>query len=449
MLSIGLGPKAAYCDRISRRSLLQVGALGVGGLSLADALRSRAVAAEAGQPARDNAVILFWLEGGPSHMDMYDLKPASPAEYRGVFRPIETNVPGIQLTELFPEQAKVMDKLTIIRSISHPAGDHISGPHHMLTGFVGSSVRQPSPMYPSVGSLTARLRGPNKPEMPAYVAIPHAESYAGIRPGYHGASYLGLAYNPFDAGGDPSKSDFKVPNLNAADGVTLAMLEDRKRISEFLGKARRSVDTNGLLKGYDRFSQQAFEMTTGDAARRAFDLSLEQEALRDRYGRNLFGQGALLARRLVESGVTFITIISNGWDHHGAVEQGLRSKLPPLDQAIATLVRDLTERGLYDRTMIVLMGEFGRTPRINSAAGRDHWPDAMAVLVGGGGLRTGQVIGATDAKGQRPAQRPLTPKDFWATIYQKLGIDTQTVFYNTTGRPVSVLDTGQPIAELI
>jgi uncharacterized protein (DUF1501 family) len=450
VLTLPLGRATRYCDGISRRSFLQLGSLGLGGLTLADLLCSRAQAGEAAKSSSgDNAVILIWLEGGPSHMDTYDLKPLSPAEYRGMFTPIATNLPGVQVTELFPEQSKVMDKLTIIRSICHRSGDHISGPHHMLTGYHGSSVRQPAPMYPSVGSITAKLRGANKPNIPAYVAIPQAVSYAGIKPGYHGAAYLGLAYNPFDAGGDPSRRNFKVPNLQVAGGLTTEMLEDRRRISEFLSNTRRKIDSSGLLNGLDRFNAQAFEMTTGEAARSAFDLSREDDALRDRYGRDLLGQGALLARRLVEAGVTFVTLISNGWDHHGGIERGLKRKLPPLDKAVAALVDDLHQRGLYERTIVIVMGEFGRTPRVNAGAGRDHWPDAMAVLVGGGGLRVGQVIGATDAKGQRPSQRPLSPKDFWATIYRKLGIDTHIAFRNPTGRPVPVLDVGAPIEELI
>ena len=449
MLNVGFGDTTAYCDRIARRSFLKVGSIGAGSLTLANALKHRASGAESGQGTKDNAVILFWLEGGPSHMDMYDLKPNAPSEYRGVFQPIDSNVAGIQLTELFPQQAKVMDKLSIIRSIRHPAGDHISGPHHMLTGYVGSNVARPSPMYPSVGSITAMLRGPNQPEMPAYVAIPHAQSYAGIRPGYHGAAYLGLAYNPFDAGGDPNGSDFKVPNLQLSSGITVEMLEDRKKISSFLSKVRRRVDTNGLLDGLDRFNQKAFDMTTGEAARRAFNLSLEDDKLRDQYGRNQIGQSALLARRLVETGITYVTVISNGWDHHGGVAGGMRRKLPSLDQAVGSLVQDLEDRGLYERTIVIVMGEFGRTPRINGSAGRDHWPDSMAVLVGGGGLRTAQVIGSTDGKGQRPSQRPLTPKDFWSTIYRKLGIDTELAFNNLTGRPIPILDSGSSIEELL
>jgi hypothetical protein len=451
------GSAARRCDGISRRSILQAGVLGVTGLFLGDLLRLRDRAARASAPdpdrsrtTRDTACILIFLDGGPTHIDTYDPKPAAPVEYRGQFRPIHTAVPGIEVCEHLPHQARVMDKLTIVRSLAHKANDHVNGPHQMLTGYYGSEVQRTlAPMFPSGGSLTAKLRGPNRPGMPPYVCIPHAESFGNQRPGYYGAAYLGVQYNPFDAGGDPNAPDYKVPDLQLAPGLDARSLEDRRALLQFFSGHRRRLETGGLAEGMDRFDQQAFDLITGQAARAAFDLAREEPRLRERYGRTMIGQSCLLARRLVEAGVTFVTLRYTGWDHHGGVFPGVKALMPPLDCGFAALVEDLHQRGLYDKVLVVLFGEFGRSPKVNGSAGRDHWCEAQFVVLGGGGLKTGQVIGSTNSRGEFPKDRPLGPEDLWATIYHVLGIDTDLEFTNQSGRPIKVLPSNKPIEELV
>jgi len=436
------------CDGVSRRDFLRVGTLGLAGLSLPNVLRSRAQAAPSGRAAKDTAVILYWLDGGPTHFETYDPKPNAPAEFRGAFKAIPTNVPGVQFSELLVGQARIMDKLAICRSVHHDNGDHFAAAHWMLTGRFGSNAVRQEPMYPAAGAIAAKLRGSNRPGMPPYVGVPQAMS-VGLRPGYNSGAYLGLAYNPLDAGGDPNVPNFRVPNLNLASGLTMAHLEDRRNLLTSLDRVRRDIDSTGTMEGLDSFNQQAFEMITGEAARRAFDIGSEDPRVRDKYGRNTYGQSALLARRLVEAGVTFVTVHNGGWDHHAKIQEGMKSRLPTMDQSIAALVEDLSDRGLLDRVLVCVMGEFGRTPRINANAGRDHWGNAMSVLMAGGGLKGGVVVGSTNSKGEAPADRPLVPGDILATMYHVLGIDPTTEFHDRTGRPVPVLSEGKSIAELL
>jgi uncharacterized protein DUF1501 len=294
---------------------------------------------------------------------------------------------------------------------------------------------------PSTGAIVARMRGANQPGVPPYVAIPNA-------PQYSQGSYLGPGNNPFDLGGDPS-GNFKVRNLDPAGGLTIPRLEDRRDLLTKLDKINRARDASGIMEGLDRFTSQAYEMVTGPAARKAFDLSHEDPRLRDRYGHNRFGQGCLLARRLVESGVTFVTISEGNWDHHAQVFQQCQRQLPPVDQGLAALVEDLYDRGLADRVMVLMWGEFGRAPRISGQAGRDHWPNAMFAVVAGGGLKMGQVIGATNRKGESPTERAMGPEDVIQTAYKVLGINTRHEFLNEAGRPMPILNTGHPIDELI
>jgi hypothetical protein len=448
MFSI-FGPAARRCYGMTRRSFLRAGVLGATGLTLGNMLRWRAWAAEQGRSTRDTACIVVWLDGGPSHLDTYDMKPAAPVEYRGQFQPIPSVVPGIDVCQHLPRQARVMDKLALVRSLAHKANDHVNGPHQMLTGYYGSEVqRNLAPEYPSTGSLTARLRGANRPGLPPYVCIPHAESFGNQRPGYFGGAYLGVQYNPFDAGGDPNAPAYQVPDLQLAPGVDARDLADRRELLRFFSEHRRHIETRGLLEGMDRFEQQAFEMILGPAARAAFDLSREEPRGRDRYGRTTLGQSCLLARRLVEAGVTFVTIRSTGWDHHGGVFTGLQTMLPPLDQGFAALIEDLHQSGLHEKVVVAMFGEFGRSPQVNGTAGRDHWCGAQFALFSGGGLKTGQVIGATNSRGEFPRERPLGPEDVWATIYHVLGIDTDAEFVNQAGRPIKVLPSNRPIEEL-
>jgi Protein of unknown function (DUF1501) len=448
MLNVAANDRHRYCDGLSRRSFLRAGCLAGLGLTLPGWLRLKAQAAETGAATKDTAVILVWLDGGPTHIDMYDPKPAAPAEYRGPLKAVNTNVPGIDICELMPEQARVADKLAVVRSLYHTTGDHFAGAHWMLTGYLGSNAANLDPMYPSAGSVAARLRGANRPGLPAYVAVPVAAS-VGLIPGYNSAAYLGTSYNPFQTGGDPNAPNFSVQNLTLPGGTTLAQLEDRRQLLGSFDTLRRDVDRSGTLDSMDRFQREAYDMISGPAARQAFDLSREDPRLRDRYGRHTWGQSTLLARRLVEAGVTFVTVHMGGWDDHAQIEAAMKNKLPIYDRALAALVTDLSERGLYERVAICVCGEFGRTPRVNPGAGRDHWGQAGFCILGGGGLKTGVVVGSTNDKGEMPRDRPVTPEDMLATLYQVLGIDTTTTFSDRIGRPHPVLPSGTAIAELV
>jgi hypothetical protein len=453
MFRIDAGRSAKYCDGMSRRSFLQLGVAGMASATLGDVLRARA---ESPNPSgrKNTAVILLWLDGGPSHLDLYDLKPEAPAEYRGFWKPIRTNVPGIEISELFPKQARVADKFSIVRSLHHNNGDHFSGGHWMLTGRGGrvSGAKQEGEC-PSIGSIVAKVRGPNRPGMPAYIAVPYAMSI-GLRPGYFGANYLGMPYNPFETNGDPSQANFQVSNLQLAGGLTVGKLEDRRSLLSRFDEVRRTIDETGTFDALDRFQREAFELVTGPAARRAFDLSSEDPRLRDRYGRSSWGQCTLLARRLVEAGATFVTVHMGGWDHHWDLKVGMEGYLPMVDAAVSSLFSDLDERGLLAQTLVVLCGEFSRTPRMNNGMGRgkpgrDHWGNSMFCLMGGGGVQGGRIVGSTDRLGQRPKDRPLMPPDIHATIYHALGIDPATHFLDRTGRPVAAADQVKPIAELL
>ncbi len=461
MLTVWGGRPSGYCDRRPRRDFLKAGVLGLaGGLSLGDLMRQRAAAATNSPQATGNpkSVILYWLDGGPSHLETYDPKPLAPAEFRGPFGTIASNVPGIELNELLVGHSRIMDRMSILRSVHHGHGDHFAAAHWMLTGYLGSNASQLDPQYPSVGSIVARLRGANRPGLPPYVAVPKGMT-VGLAPGYTSGAYLGVSYNPFDAGGDPNDEKFRVPNLNLVEQLSSERLEDRRTLLGDLDRLRHDVDRHRLMDGVDSFNQQAFDLVTGEAARQAFDIQREDPALRERYGRDHYGQCALLARRLVEAGVTFVTIHNGGWDHHWDCESGMNSRLPTMDRSIATLVEDLDERGLLESTLVVVMGEFSRTPRMNDGGnggpprsmgtpGRDHWGNVMSVLIGGGGVQGGRVVGASSPKGEYPAQRPLMPADVLATIYRVLGIGLEGHFTNLAGRPVPINNGGTPIAEL-
>jgi hypothetical protein len=440
----------------SRRGFLKVGCLGAAGLTLADVLRARALAGPAGPAPRDASVILIWLDGGPPQHETYDPKPEAPPEFRGPLKAIPTAVPGVQLSELLPHHARLLDKLSIIRSMYHDNGDHFAAAHWMLTGYLGSNASDMSPQYPSAASIIAKLKGPRKPAIPAYVGVPQTHS-VGLVPGYHGAAYLGVGYNPFIADGDPNSEDYQVPNLALPVGVDPSRASGRRGLLGAFDSARRDVDASGLMEGLDRFDQEAFSIVLGRAARQAFDLSKEDPRLRDRYGRDQWCQSALLARRLVEAGVRFVTLTFSGWDFHSSLESGVKRVLPLLDSAVGSLVEDLESRGLLDSTIIMVMGEFGRTPRLNStgvpgadsAPGRDHWGNVMSVLVAGGGFARGRTIGASNSKGEVPKDRPVRPQDLMVTLYRQLGINPETSFTNRAGRPIPIGSDGQLITELL
>lgn len=435
-------PSVRTCDGVSRRSFLRVGALACGGLSMAGWAAQRVQAeTTADRPAK--SVIQIWLGGGPSHIDMYDLKPSAPAEYRGEFRPIPTNVPGIFISEHLPLQSSLMDKFAIVRSVYHTNAGHGMGSQWMLTGWQ-PTIEVNNNIYPACGSVVSRLRGSNDPDLPAYVNLPRQLDLGK-------AAYLGASYNPFSPDNDPNNDGFQVRNLALPGRVDASRLENRRSLLGRFDTIRRDLDTAGDMAQIDTFYAEGLDMVTNDKAREAFAIQSESPELRERYGRNDLGQCCLLARRLVESGVSYVTIqAGGGWDTHGDNFKQLRENLlPRYDQAFAALIVDLHDRGLMNDVLVMVFGEFGRTPRINGGAGRDHWPSAMSVVMAGGGLTMGQAIGETDSKAEAPIHTPYTPGCVLSTMYHVLGIDYRHVFYDQALRPLAVLPEGEPIAELV
>jgi hypothetical protein len=459
MFRLPLGSTARYCDGLSRRSFLQLGVAGMSAIGLGSLAALRESSAANGGQRKDTSVILLWLDGGPGHMDMYDMKPEAPPEYRGLWRPIATNVPGIEITELFPLQAKVADKFSIVRSLHHDSGDHFTGGHWMLTGRnAGVSGGSNSGKFPFFGSIATKALGPRQKGMPANVAVPYAMSI-GLRPGYFGGNYLGPQENPFETEGDPNNDKFQVKNLNLAKSLTLDRLQDRRSLIAHFDQLRRDADRSGTLDAMDRFDRLAFDLVTGEKARQAFDISQEDAKTRERYGRHPWGQSTLLARRLVEAGTTFVTCHFGGWDHHWNLQSGYENYLPKIDQLVSALFTDLAERGLYDKTLVVLCGEFSRTPRMNDGGnggppgsmgtpGRDHWGNAMFCLLGGGGVQGGRIVGSTNRLGEAPQDRPVRPGDIHHTIFRVLGVDPHVSFLDHSGRPMPAIDHGAVIEEL-
>jgi hypothetical protein len=432
------------CRGPSRRDLLRVGVLSAWGLTLADWLRLRSHARDDAPTAKAKACILVWLAGGPAHLDTFDPKPDAPVDVRGEFKPIDTVVPGLTISEVFPKLARAMDRVTLVRSVTSPEADHDRAAHHLLTGY------RPSPalIYPSYGSVVAKVRGPGGGTLPPYVAMPDA-------PLFSSSGYLTPAFDPFAVGSDPNSPGFRVRDLTPPDRLTLNRLLRRREMVKRLDGFSRDVPETPLSSSRDKFAEQAYDLMTSDAARAAFQIEAEDATLRDAYGRTPLGQSLLLARRLVEAGVGFITINDRGmgqlgWDTHQQNFPTLKNNLaPPLDQGIAALLDDLADRGMLDSTLVLVMGEFGRTPKINGNAGRDHHGRANSVLLAGGGIPGGAVIGKTDAQGDSPVDRPVTPSDLAATLYKSLGIDPEQRFQTPDGQPIRLVDTGQPIAELL
>lgn len=459
MFRLDLGATSRYCDGMNRRSFVQLGVAGMASLGLPQLWRAQQASAAPGGSSKKTSVILIWLDGGPGHMDLYDMKPEAPVEYRGLWNPIRTNVSGMEITELFPLQAKCADKFSLVRSLHHDNGDHFTAGHYMLTGRGGVSGADTQGKYPFIGSIATKSTGSRQPGMPPYVAVPYGMSI-GLRPGYFGANYVGAAYNPFETEGDPNAANFAVQNIQMAGGMTVSRLDDRAALARNIDRLRRDVETKGMVDAMDRFDRQALELVTGTAARRAFDISLEDPRIRDKYGRHNWGQSVLLARRLVEAGTTFVTVHFGGWDHHWDLKAGMERYLPMVDSAVAALFEDLTQRGLYDDVLVVLCGEFSRTPRMNDGGnggapmsmgtpGRDHWGNAMFCLMGGGGVQGGRIYGSTNRLGEVPQDRPVKPADIHHTMFHLLGVDPHINFLNHSGRPVPSLEPGSVIQELL
>ncbi len=425
-----LGSSQSFCDGVSRRNFLQIGAFGAG-LTLADMLRARSLQAAGGarQVSRSHkAAIMIYLPGGPSHMDMYDLKPEAPVEFRGEFKAIDTNVPGVQICEHFPLQAKMFDKLAVVRSVV-AVDEHSDSA--VLTGYAERVNRIAD--HPSFGAVMSKLRGESSGPVPPFVSLRGMSR--GTEPGY-----LGVAHRPFTPGG-PGNA-----NLKLANGVTAQRLDDRKTLLDTFDDTRREIDATGTMKGMDAYTERAVEMVTAGVVRDALNLEKEDPKVRERYkGVEQF----LTARRLVEAGVGCVTLSIGGWDTHGGNFTTLRKQLPQVDRGIANLIADLHARGMQDDVVTVMWGEFGRTPKINAGAGRDHWAPVMSALVAGGGLQMGQAVGASTAKGERPKDRPYSIPQVLSTLYKAVGIDPSMTFPNGAGRPMYILDEREPVRELI
>ena len=457
---------------MQRRQLLKFGLSGFASLGLSGLLRLRAQAAARKQ--KRTAIILVWLRGGCSHLDTWDPKPEASSDYRSPYTPIQTNVPGTIVTELLPRISQIADRFNLLRSVAHSGGGHPAGSLQVLAGDPASQDKT-KPVLPDWMSIANFLRSDTSRTLPNYVTVNPVDRYDSFT--IAGATYLGPSFDPFRVTGDPSQPDFEVPNIGLANDKLAARLSSRVSLREKLDGLRRDIDATGELRAVDDFDRAAVNLLTSPEARDAFDLSQEADAVRDRYGRNQWGQQCLMARRLVEAGVEIITTEFDGplcgrvanWDDHAVnhhVFQAIKHRAPFFDQAVSALVEDIYARGLDKRVMVVVTGEFGRTPRISHVAssgggvasgakgtvqpGRDHWPRANTMLFAGGGMQTGQVIGKTDPHGEDPVERRVGPGDFLATIYHHLGIDADHVAIpNFSGRPIPILTRGKPIPELL
>lgn len=448
MLDI-VGRPVRLCDGISRRGFLRVGSLGAG-LTLPNVLRTRQAQAET-VDRNDTAIILLFQAGGASHIDMYDMKPAMSAEVRGPFNPIATNQPGLDVCELMPGHARIADKLAVIRSIKHNLAVHDDGTHWLQTGWPLLNARQMGQQNPSQGSVISALAGARRSGMPAYVAIP--EDYRRHAGYYEGPAFLSSRHAALDAGGDPSLGNYRPPEFKLPADVVMSRLDERRGLMREFDSLARQLDREPAFRNLDDVQRQALELVSGSTVRQAFDLSQESTELRDKYGRHAYGQSALLARRLVEAGVTFVVINLyekdvDWWDDHYVIEKNLRKRLPPYDQALTTLIEDLTQRGQIDRVLVAAFGEFGRAPRIDQHAGRGHWPGAASAVLAGGGIRGGQVIGSTVSNGAEPKDRLLGPGDLLASLYRVVGLDHHATVRDRQQRPVPIIESGEPIAEL-
>jgi hypothetical protein len=456
----------------SRRNFLKASLAGISGLTVPQLLQSHAQAAAAGESRRTGkSVILLWMAGGPSHIDMWDMKPDRPLENRGPFAPMATRVPGVRICEYLPKQAALLDKFTIVRSMDATHSNHEPN-MVMQTGNLDAAPRvsRVGHLYPAIGSIIAKHHGPNHPAMPAYAAFMRSRSHLAF------GGYLGRQYDPFmaqqaaalpvydlvgnDTGVVSSPTLFQMP-----EGVSFERIHERRSLMQAFDGVRSEIDANGSMAAMDRYGQQAVEMIAGRRAQSAFDLTREPTATRERYGSHLWCQQALLARRLVEAGVAFVTLdlsyhtASGTWDTHGenippygGIWNGLRPLLPLFDHLVTTLVSDLDQRGLLDDVLVIAMGEFGRTPQVGtqgSTDGRNHWPPVMSLCLAGGGFRHGQVIGATEADGGSIKERRITPGELAATIYHHMGVPLDTHYLEPSGRPRPIIESGSVIRELI
>jgi uncharacterized protein (DUF1501 family) len=446
------GPRRAGTRR---RDILRFGLGGLAGLALTDLLRLRAEASPGQAERRDTAVILVYCHGGPSHLETYDPKPDAPAEYRGPFGAIETNVPGLRYSELLPRQAKIADRCAVLRSVHHRGPCHDSGLQTLFSGHEQLTNKFGRPDHPDAFCVLSKVRERPGEALPVYVGAPPLE--------FSGPAYLGPGYAPFVVTGDPNAPAFEVPNIGIRNAAERDRLGRRLRLLESVDEVRRDLEGDPDVRARGKHYHAAVDLLTSSKAREAFDISREATGTRDRYGRTRWGQQLLLARRLVEAGVGAVTTslygiekgMASNWDDHAVnwdCFKAMQERAPVFDQAVTALIQDLYERGLDRKVLVIVTGEFGRTPKIstvNGRPGRDHWPQAMSILLAGGGFRMGQVIGSTDARGEYPDARPLHPNDFLATLYHHLGVDPAGELTDHSGRPFPILDRREPIPELV
>ena len=445
-------PLETNCEGTTRRDCLKLGLAGLLGSGFVDALRMRSLAGDSSRPtATAKSVVLVWMDGGPTHFETLDPKPDAPAEIRGEFEPISTKLPGVFFSEHLRKLAAIADKFATIRSIRHDQGNHGAGNHYMMTG---APPRMPVgcgafvSFHPSMGSVASHELGlPNG--LPPYFSMP-SMSRSG------GPNFLGAKYAPFVVGDDPNGANFRVRDVALPKGLTDDEFQHRSDLRRLIDKLPRINEkmAGDPVLSLDEYYRQGFSLITSPAAQAAFDIHKEPDEVRSRYGRNSFGQRALLARRLVEAGVPFVTLNDGGWDHHADLFGACRKRLPDWDNTLATLIQDLEERGLLESTLVIALGEFGRTPKISTLsgqnkAGRDHWANAMSVLMAGGGTPGGTVIGATDKNGYSAVERVLSPENFVSTIYTKLGINPDKILYTPQGRPTHLVSDPTPIPELL
>lgn len=418
------GANERFCDGINRRGFLKIGALGAS-LTLAEMLRLKA---QAGDTSRPKSAIMIYLPGGPSHLDMYDLKPDAPAEFRGEFKPIKTNVEGVEICEHFPMQAKMWDKLACVRSITS-VDEHSDS--LVMTGYPDRVNRLAQ--HPSFGAVVSKMRSNSQAAVPPFVSLRGMSR--GSEPGY-----LGVAHRPFTPSGQG------LQNLKMVQGVDAGRLDQRKELLDGFDDVRREIDATGTMDGLDAFTTRAFDMISNGTVRNALDLGKEDQKVRERYkGVESF----LTARRLIQAGVGCVTLSIGGWDTHSQNFQTLKRHLPNVDRGVANLIQDLHDLGLHDDVVTIMWGEFGRTPKINGNAGRDHWAPVMGAMISGGGLKMGQAVGSTTARGERPKDRPYTASQVLSTVYRAVGIDPATTFQNGSGRPMYILDDRDPVVELL
>ena len=445
---------------MSRRHLLKVGGLGLLGLNMPGLLR--AAAAKKGPKPKAKSVIFLFQFGGPSHIDMFDRKPNAPEAFRGPLQGIPTSVPGLQVCEGLERTAKIMDKVTLIRSMTHNMKNHNSAAYYALTGHAPPTddqrLRDSLDLYPAYGSIVDKL-APLRSDMPTFVSYPHVIADGSITPGQH-ASFLGKAHDPLFFTQDPNDPNFSLPELSLPADLSLERLQSRRELQKLIDQQSRLLDYSAAAKGLDAYYDKALTMLNSPRLRKAFDIASEPEKVREAYGRTTYGQGCLLARRLVEAGTKIVTVYfssniggqsteSGGWDTHGFNNTRMypiiqKYHLPITDQTLPTFLNDMDERGLLEDTLVVWMGEFGRTPKINDNASRDHWPQCYTVLLAGAGVKRGFIYGASDKTGSLPAENPVRPDDLAATIYYLLGIDPHTEVMGVGDRPLVIAD-GKPV----